>query len=104
MATLPKFDYTWTIGNLLTLAILGFGGVGVYSQINQQINVQAEILRQTQEQVRQLKVELDRAETSNETRIRALELGAGRVEEKLISIGASLNRIEAKLYSEGGTK
>lgn len=97
MAALPKFDNTWTIGNVLTLLILGFGGVGVYSQINEQIAIQAEVLRQTQAQVVEMRAEMDRFESAAEVRIRALELGAGRVEEKLIAIGASLNRIEATL-------
>lgn len=104
MTSLPKFDYTWTIGNVLTLVALSLGGLGVYTRINEQISLQAEILRQTQEQVRQIQQEIDTAETSSDARIRALELGAGRVEEKLIAIGATLSRIEAKLYSNGSEK
>jgi uncharacterized protein HemX len=104
MSSLPRFDNTWTIGNVLTLLALGLGGLGVYARINEQISVQAEILEQTQLQVQQLRSELDRAETGNEGRIRALELGAGRVEEKLIAIGATLSRIESKLYNDGGSK
>ena len=40
--------------------------------------------------------------TQREARIRALELGAGRTEEKLISILATLNRIEQQLAEGGG--
>lgn len=89
----PKFEYTWSIGNVLTLIAMGLGGLMVYADMASSMRV----LERTLEQYNQTTAELRTAIAQTEIRTRALELNNGRIEEKLISISTSLQRIEAAL-------
>lgn len=100
MSGLPKFEYSWTFGNTLTLAAMIIGGIGVYADISASIRVQQQALGQYREYIEQLRT----TTTSNDARIRSLELGAGRIEERLVSINAALLRIEASLGSDERAK
>lgn len=90
---LPKFEYTWTFGNTLTLVAMCLGGLGVYADINASIRVQEQAIQQYREAIMGLRQDL----TNNDARTRALELGASRIDEKLLAINASLQRIEDAL-------
>lgn len=95
---LPKFEYTWTFGNTLTLVAMFLGGVGVYSNITASIRVQEQSLSQYRENLSEVRTLV----TQTEARTRALELNNSRIDEKLLAINASLQRIEAVL--NGGAK
>ncbi len=84
--TVPKFENTWTIGNILTLAAMVFGGFYALAILR----ADAASLRSN---VDELKINL----MQQEARVRSLEMGAGRTEEKLINILAGLSRIEQSL-------
>jgi hypothetical protein len=116
---MPAFDNRWTTGNLLTLGGLGLTilsiGVGalffVWS-LRDDIRATRDTSRAEVAAMREATlamIEADRARlaridadmkdviaaaTAREARVRALELGAGRIEERLISIQAALGRIE----------
>jgi septal ring factor EnvC (AmiA/AmiB activator) len=90
---MPRFDNTWTIGNALTLLALFLGGMGVYTKINNQLTQQAELIRQYGDDIQELRLE----DTETENRVRQLELSQGRIDEKLISIAATLQEIKAAL-------
>lgn len=93
MAQLPRFENTWTFGNTLTLLLMIIGGAGIYSDINASIRVQEQAVIQYREDLAEIRA----SASDNDGRIRALELGAGRIEEKLLSIDAALSRIEVAL-------
>lgn len=93
MARMPRFDYTWTIGNIITLIALLFSVVGIFIKLNVQIAQQSEIIRQITEQIRQLE-QVDLVQASQ---IRSLELTQGRIDEKLLNIVATLQEIKATL-------
>lgn len=63
-----------------------------------------ERLETKQEAINRLNIEvaaIETAATAREARIRSLELGQGRTEERLIAIQAILARIEKQLGEEG---
>lgn len=91
--TMPRFDNTWTFGNTITIVAMFLGLIGLWNEINTEVARQASMLQQKSEVIEELKM----GAAAREARIRALELGAGRTEEKLLSILAYLDRIEKSL-------
>lgn len=93
---MPRFDNTWTFGNTITIAAMAAGLIGLWNEIN------SEVLRQAAT-IEQALATLDRLQTEaaqREARVRALELGASRTDEKLINIIAALDRIEKRLEGQ----
>ncbi|MES2845651.1 MAG: hypothetical protein V4747_11530 [Pseudomonadota bacterium] len=84
--TVPKFENTWTIGNILTLAAMVFGGFYALA-----------ILRADAASLRSNVDDLKLNMIQQEARVRSLEMGAGRTEEKLINILAGISRVERQL-------
>lgn len=97
---IPKFDNTWTFGNTLTLIVIVLGGVAAYTELHATMRAQGQALSQYRETV----IETRSSVMNNDSRIRALELGAGRIEERLVSINAALARIEASLKERGAER
>jgi hypothetical protein len=116
---MPAFDNRWTTGNLLTLGGLGLTILSMIVAASfgwAQMEARTDVIRasmaaelQAMRENTLAMVEADRARlaridadmkdvidaaTAREARVRALELGAGRIEERLISIQAALGRIE----------
>lgn len=96
MAGFPRFENTWTFGNTLTIVAMALGGISVYADTAAQIRVLTQSLTQYREDV----VELRSVVAQNDARIRALELGVSRIEEKLLSINVTLQRVENALSSQ----
>jgi uncharacterized pyridoxal phosphate-containing UPF0001 family protein len=84
--TVPKFENTWTIGNILTLAAMIVGGIMALA-----------VLRADAASLRSNFDEMKTDLMQQEARVRSLEMGAGRTEEKLINILAGISRVERQL-------
>lgn len=97
MSGLPRFENTWTFGNTLTLVAMAIGGFMVYSDMASQVRVLNQIVVEYRGNVTELRT----AVAQNDARIRALELGVSRIEEKLVSINAAIQRVETALNQEG---
>lgn len=95
MAGFPRFENTWTFGNTLTIIAMALGGLSVYVDTAAQIRVLNQSLTQYREDVGELRSTV----AQNDARIRALELGVSRIEEKLVSINATMQRVESALSS-----
>lgn len=93
MTSAPKFEYTWSVGNLLTLIAMFIGGVAVYTDMQSSLRLHAAAIEQSQLNVGELR----ETAIQTEARTRALELNNSRIDEKLVSINASLLRIEQAL-------
>lgn len=84
-----QFDNKISTGHLLTAAAMAITGVLAYAD-----------LRSGQEFLRGEMQSVKSDAAAREARIRALELGAGRTDEKLSSILSVLSRIERRLDRE----
>ena len=93
MPAMPRFDNTWTMGNSVTLLAMIIGGAMVWGQMRSEMAFQA----QTMIRLEGLIVAESSTTDTYETRIRSLELNAGRTDEKLLNILAALDRIEKRL-------
>lgn len=80
--TRMRFENVLNWGNVLTLAVMGIGGMWAFSK------VQAEVAY-----MREAVVELRRENDQTEIRLRTLELGFGRVDERLVSIQNDIQRL-----------
>lgn len=88
MTLIPKFENMLSWGNVITIGLLLVGGITAFS------NMKTESAY--------MKAALDSMiadQRDYEVRLRALELGSGRVEEKLNAITLTLQRID-KVLSE----
>lgn len=97
MVNVPRFENTWTFGNTLTLIAMVLGGLMVYVDIASTMRVQERSMEQYSSMVMELRASL----AQTEARTRALELNGGRVDEKLLAISASLQRIETAIGTKG---
>lgn len=80
-------------GNIITLVVLGGGGLLAMGELRSEVrNTQENVnsIRQSQIELRQ---ELLQEQQDSDTRVRALELGFGRIEERLVSIQANLQQL-----------
>lgn len=86
MASMPRFENMWTPGNFLTMLTMAIGGlfmfVSMQNKVDQLFQIVTE-MKQEDQRDKQLQNQNDR---ENEARLRALELGFGRVEERLVTI------------------
>lgn len=80
--TMMKFENVVNWGNIITLAVMGVGGLWAFSK------VQAEVTY-----MREAVVEMRRESDATEVRLRTLELGFGRVDERLVSIQNDIQRL-----------
>lgn len=86
----PRFVNQWSVGNLLTVVSMVIGMVALYNEFQTTLAMQAAYITQQKETLDEVR----QTATQNETRLRALELGFGRVDEKMVNIAAQLTRIE----------
>lgn len=91
--TAPKLDYTISIGSILTILTIAVGGGIAWGVMDGRV---AAIHEANLAQDQRLDGGDDLAREL-ELRTRALELGSGRVDERLIGMSASLSRIEQRL-------
>jgi hypothetical protein len=84
-----QFDNKISTGHLLTASAMMIAGVMAYADV-----------RSSQEFLRGEMVSVKADAAARESRIRALELGAGRTDEKLTNILSVLGRIERRLDNE----
>lgn len=89
----PERMNTISTGNLITIAVVIATAAASFATT--QTN-----LTSLEKQI----VEIEQAAISREARIRALELGAGRVDEKLINILSVLARIETQINQQNGAR
>jgi hypothetical protein len=87
-----RFNLT-TIVAAVNLALLLVGGGAIYATIKADLRVAQDAAIRQNGEISDIRVSV----ASNEARIRALELGAGRTEEKLNNILEGLTRIERQL-------
>jgi len=83
---LPKGENTITTGNLISAVCVVFIGSGIWFSLNRDV-------RDNTRDILELFVE----QRSQDMRIRALELNAGRNEEKLLNIITILEQIQREL-------
>ena len=100
MSGFPRFENTWTFGNTLTIVSMVIGGFMVYSDVASQVRVLNQIVLEYRSDV----VDLRNTVNQNEARIRALELGVSRIEEKLVAINITLQNINQTLTDGGADK
>ena len=70
-----RFENVLNWGNIITLVVMGVGGLIAFSKL------QAEVAF-----MRDAVTEMRREDDATEIRLRSLELGFGRIEERLIAI------------------
>lgn len=82
-----KFENVLNWGQVLTLVVMGAGGLFAFAKLQ----AESEYMRTAVEEMR-------RENDTYDIRLRALELGFGRVEERLVSIQQDLQQL---LQSQG---
>lgn len=82
MTIKPRFENMWTIGNIVTIVGMVIGGIVAFVQVRADV-----------QQLREMVVEMKSDNDSEEIRLRALELGFGRVEERLVSMQSLLQQL-----------
>lgn len=80
--TLMRFENVLNWGNVLTLAVMGIGGLWAFSKVQAEVSYMREAV-----------VEMRRENDANEIRLRTLELGFGRVDERLVAIQNDIQRL-----------
>ena len=91
----------WTIGNVITIVGMAIMASGIYAQLHSTIAVQQQMIVKLETTIKekdardqQLMSEMRSSVLEKESRVRALELGFGRIDEKMIGLSAQLTRIE----------
>lgn len=87
---IPVFLNQWTIGNVIQIVAFSVGLFLAYGNVMTQIALLQNISSRQQEEI----VELRRQKIESESRVRALELGYGRIDEKMLAFQNQLTRIE----------
>ena len=90
MAGMPRFENSWSVGNVLTLIGMAVGGMAVYADTSAQIRVLTQMVTEYRADV----AEMREMRVKDDTRIRTLELSMSRIEEKLVSMAATMTRVE----------
>ncbi len=70
-----RFENVLNWGNVLTLIVMGVGGLIAFSKVQSEVTYMRDAL-----------IEMRREDDATEVRLRSLELGFGRIEERLIAI------------------
>lgn len=102
--SMPKVEYRWTVGNLLTLgamciqlAALGGGGLWYASKLENRVELsvsnQANFSNSTTTEIQQIRRDVQ----GNTNRLQAVELNYGRMDERLISMQSLLQNIDRRL-------
>jgi hypothetical protein len=89
----PRVESTITLGNLITIAVLVFGGGTAWATMRAENQATRDLIAVQERRID----DMTRGASDRELRIRSLELGAGRTDEKLVNILAGLSRIEEQL-------
>lgn len=92
----PKYAPTWNITTILAvanLAILVFMGGGAFFSLR----AETQALREAAARLEAADVQIRLDATARETRLRVVEQGAGRMEERLIAIQDGINEIKRQL-------
>jgi hypothetical protein len=76
-----RFENVLNWGNIITLGFMGVGGLWAFSQVQSEVAYMRESM-----------IELRQDADTSDVRLRTLELGFGRVEEKLNGINANQER------------
>lgn len=97
--TRPSFDFTVNIPTMLAVAGLLAGGVMAWSNTQNDIGNNLRDTSRLEAEVDSLAGQVDALTGGLDTRVRALELGFGRFEERLEGIAAGVARIEQQLGS-----
>ncbi len=77
-----RFDNVLNLGNIITLIVLGGGGLIAFSEVRSEVSFMREAV-----------IEMRRENDAKEIRLRTLELGFGRVDERLVSIQNDIQRL-----------
>ncbi len=80
--TRMRFDNVLNMGNIITLVVLGGGGLIAFAQVRADVTYMREAV-----------LEMRRENDAKEIRLRTLELGFGRVDERLVSIQNDIQRL-----------
>lgn len=70
-----RFENVLNWGNIITLVVMGVGGLVAFSKVQSEVTYMRDAL-----------IEMRREDDATEIRLRSLELGFGRIEERLIAI------------------
>lgn len=70
-----RFENVLNWGNIITLVVMGVGGLVAFSKVQSEVTYMRDAL-----------IEMRREDDTTEIRLRSLELGFGRIEERLIAI------------------
>lgn len=70
-----RFENVLNWGNIITLVFMGVGGLIAFSKVQAEVTYMRDALN-----------EMRREDDATEIRLRSLELGFGRIEERLIAI------------------
>lgn len=74
-----RFENVLNWGNIITLVVMGVGGLVAFSKVQSEVTYMRDAL-----------IEMRREDDATEIRLRSLELGFGRIEERLIAIQSIL--------------
>lgn len=88
-----RFERTVSLGNLVTILLLVFGGGAAWQTMKSDVAATRLLIASADSRISAF----ERGAQEREMRIRSLELGASRYDEKLLNILASLDRIEQRL-------
>ncbi|NGQ93372.1 hypothetical protein G5V65_21020 [Rhodobacter sp. HX-7-19] len=70
-----RFENVLNWGNIITLVVMGVGGLVAFSKVQSEVTYMRDAL-----------IEIRREDDATDIRLRSLELGFGRIEERLIAI------------------
>lgn len=82
MTVKPRFENMWTIGNIITIISMVVAGLTAFIQVRADV-----------QQLREIVMELKADNAAEEVRLRSVELGFGRVEERLVSMQTLLQQL-----------
>lgn len=77
-----RFENVLNWGNIITLVVISVGGLVAFSSMQAEVRFLREIVTEIRED-----------QSNYEVRIRTLELGFGRVEERLVAIYGDIQRL-----------
>lgn len=84
-----RFDNVFNWGNIISLVVICVGGLWTLSELKSE-------LQYTQQVVEDMQTDQE----ATEVRLRALELGFGRIEERLVSIQGSIQQLVTQKNEE----
>lgn len=88
-----RFENVMNWGNIITLVVLGGGGLLAMGELRSEVRFTQESVVALRQSQAELKADVLQEQRESEARVRALELGFGRIEERLVSIQTDLQRL-----------